>query len=55
VAFGALIAVDEDGMVVSCCLTVAIAEMSRRKKARMGMTMKVEERDEAEEVCGFRA
>ena len=26
--------VDEDGMVVSCCLMVTIAELSRRKNAK---------------------
>lgn len=28
--------VHEDGMVASCCLTVAIAELSRREKAKDG-------------------
>ena len=40
VAFGTYIAVDEDGTVVSYCLTVAIADLSRREKTRMGMAMK---------------
>ena len=43
---------DEDGTVVNCCLTVAIAELSRREKAKDGNG---DEGDEAGVVSGFRA